>query len=59
MGVAYTDDGQPFGGRGGALFNGGGTTVLKGQAFFKKNVGGLVRRTERARERGGGVIAEF
>lgn len=44
--VAYTDDGDPYNGRGGALYNYGsdGTVVFKGLAIFKDNVGEMVRR---------------
>lgn len=44
--VAYSDDGQPYNGRGGALNNYGsdGTVVFKGLAVFKNNVGEMVRR---------------
>lgn len=40
----YTDDGDPYGGKGGALHNtGSGATVLfKRLAIFKDNVGSLV-----------------
>lgn len=45
MGVAYTDDGQPYGGRGGALYNGGadGTVTFMGVSIFKDNIGEMVR----------------
>lgn len=48
VGVAYTDDGQPYNGRGGALYNSGpdATVVFMGQAFFKRNVGEMVRTPE-------------
>lgn len=43
--VAYTDDGEPYGGRGGAVFNGGdsSTILFNRLALFKNNVGALVR----------------
>lgn len=43
--VAYSNDGQPYNGRGGALNNYGsdGTVVFKGVAVFKANVGEMVR----------------
>lgn len=44
MGEAYTDDGQPYGGRGGAVYNGGdsSTILFNRLAIFKDNVGALV-----------------
>lgn len=58
MGVAYTDDGQPYGGRGGAVYNGGesSTILFSRLAIFKDNVGALVSCTlspliSRGRER--------
>ena len=45
--VAYTDDGEPYGGRGGAVFNGGdsSTILFNRLALFKNNVGALVSKT--------------
>ncbi len=53
VGVAYTDDGQPYGGRGGAVYNGGesSTILFNRLAVFHDNVGALVR------SRSGGSIA--
>lgn len=48
VGSVNTDDGQPIGGRGAALYNYGpdGTVVFKGLANFKNNVGALVKTYE-------------
>lgn len=48
VGVAYTDDGQPYGGRGGAVYNSGadGSVVFMGLAIFKDNIGEMVRTRE-------------
>lgn len=45
VGVAYTDGGEPFGGRGGAVWNKGesSTIIFNGLAIFKDNVCALVR----------------
>lgn len=45
VGVAYTDDGQPYGGRGGAVYNSGadGSVAFIGMAIFKDNIGEMVR----------------
>lgn len=53
VGVAYTDDGQPYGGRGGAVWNyGESSTILFNKlAIFKDNVGALVREEEKEVQR--------
>lgn len=44
VGETYTDDGDPYGGRGGALYNEGpdSTVLFKRLAIFQDNVGSLV-----------------